>query len=190
MHMTFWFGYNIKDLLFYNLTITSVTGLILTCACVFGIAVFYESLKVSLAVVKLNAAILKVPHRQQCFSDDMVLIDNRSRVNPKRHLWTFTEVLIYTVELAIGYIVMLLVMTYNVYLIIAVLLATGVCYAIFGQRLLEIKMKTSKLKIPCEHCIKTQKESTTSSTEVITESINDNGEGGCCSHSVSDLHCS
>lgn len=188
MHMTFWLGFNIQDLLFHELNIATATGLLVACACAFGLAVFYESLKLSLAVVKLNAAILKAPHRQQCFSDDMVLIDNSLQTNPRRHLWTFTEVLIYAVEVTFGYIIMLLVMTYNVYLILSILLATAVCYALFGHRLLEVKMKTSKLKIPCEHCIK--KDSTTSSTEIITESGNDHGDGACCSHSNSDIHCS
>lgn len=99
--MTFWIGYNIKDFIFRNLNISSATGshkfhflffffffhfstnnqfvctgLFVACICAFGIAVFYESLKVSLAAVKLNLAILKVPNRQRCFTDDMVLIDN------------------------------------------------------------------------------------------------------------------
>ncbi|CAH1402007.1 unnamed protein product [Nezara viridula] len=185
MHMSFWLGYQLNDLLFNKLNVTSVTGFLFACACIIVIVIMYEALKVCSATMKLNSAILKVPNRQRCLSDNTVLINSAPRFHARRNLWRFSEVIIYALEITFGYIIMLLVMSYNFYLLLVVLLSTGGCYALFGQHLLHLKLKTSKLKAPCEHCLKHENSSPTSSTEIISESINDNSLG-CCSHSAAD----
>jgi hypothetical protein len=186
MHMTFWLDYNINELLFPNLQTTSVGGLILVILVVMILAAVYEDIKVLLAWIKFNAAAARSPHKMRCMNDGPMSAASLPITKSQRALWFLLELSLYVFEVLLGYIVMLLVMTYNGYLFIAVLIGSGLSYFIFGPSMMRIRLKTSKLKIPCDKCPKVE-ESTTSSTEAITFSestTNFISDPPCCTRDI------
>lgn len=63
------------------------------------------------------------------------------------------EISLYVVQVVLGYLLMLTVMTYNVYVSLSILLGVAVGYTFFGQMLIEKRLKNTHLTMPCQHCV-------------------------------------
>ncbi|XP_073981897.1 high affinity copper uptake protein 1-like isoform X2 [Rhodnius prolixus] len=184
--MFFKFGYELHQLLFSSLNITSVTGLIGVSAVTVVLVLILEASKVALAHSKFYSAILRPNDRPDCFTDDMFLVETQSPSNSIRYFWLGVELGFYIIELILGYVIMLIVMTYNGYLMLSVLLGSGIGYFLGGQTLMKLQIKRSRLNLPCQQCSTLPKNSSlTSSTEAISESVREEQENKCCSGDAS-----
>ncbi|XP_069789977.1 high affinity copper uptake protein 1 isoform X2 [Narcine bancroftii] len=136
MQMTFYFGYKNVELLFPGLLINSVGGMVGSCIVVFLFAIIYEGLKIgrehllrksqvnvrynSMPVPGPNGTILMETHktvRQQVFSIPHVI-----------------QTGLHVIQVVLSYFLMLVFMTYNGYLCIAVALGAGAGYFIFSWK--------------------------------------------------------
>ncbi|XP_067868855.1 high affinity copper uptake protein 1 isoform X2 [Heterodontus francisci] len=136
MQMTFYFGYKNVELLFPGLLINSVGGMVGACVVVFFCALAYEGLKIgrecllrksqvnvrynSMPVPGPNGTILMETHKtvgQQMFSVPHLI-----------------QTVLHIVQVVISYFLMLVFMTYNGYLCIAVALGAGAGYFLFSWK--------------------------------------------------------
>ncbi|KAJ7339561.1 hypothetical protein OS493_005962 [Desmophyllum pertusum] len=107
-------------ILFENWKVSSVGGLVGSCVAIIVIAVFFESLKS-----------FKVNHHKPCKknSESTPLIrrpsQNQNRFKMSNHL---KKTFLYMVQFLVGYFLMLVAMTYNVWLFLAVIIGCGIGY--------------------------------------------------------------
>uniref|UniRef100_A0A069DQ85 Copper transport protein n=1 Tax=Panstrongylus megistus TaxID=65343 RepID=A0A069DQ85_9HEMI len=179
--MFFKFGFELHQLLFSSLNITTVTGLIAVSASTIVLVLIYEASKIGLAHSKFYSAVLRPNERPDCFSDDMLLVENQVPSNSTRYIWFVVEMGFYIIEIILGYVIMLIVMTYNGYLMLSVLFASGLGYFLGGQILMTLQIKRSRLNLTCHQCSSHPKNSSkTSSTEAISDSVNEEHASRCC----------
>ncbi|KAK9511631.1 hypothetical protein O3M35_000253 [Rhynocoris fuscipes] len=185
--MSFSFGYELHQLLFSSINVTTVAGIVAVCFCTVALVFVYEASKVGLAYSKLYSAILRPNDKPDCFTDDMLLLENQTPSTTTRYAWLLIEMGFYAIEIIMGYVVMLLVMTYNGYLLISVLFSSGIAYFLIGQTLVSLQVKTSKLNLQCQKCITTHPKtsSITSSTEAISDSVTE--QERCCLAESNDI---
>lgn len=136
MQMTFYFGHQNVELLFPGLVINSVGGMVGACVVIFLLAMLYEGLKIgrecllrksqvnvrynSMPVPGPNGTMLMETHKtvgQQVFSVPHVI-----------------QTLLHILQVVISYFLMLVFMTYNGYLCIAVALGAGAGYFVFSWK--------------------------------------------------------
>ncbi|KAM8828914.1 high affinity copper uptake protein 1 isoform 1-T4 [Spinachia spinachia] len=163
MVMTFYFGCNNVELLFTGLLINSAEEMVGACIGVFLLAVLYEGLKMgretllrrSQVNVRYNSmplpggdgAVLMETHKtvgsvndSRCL-EEMKLPDGfksrlsqpsiRQRMLSSAH---FLQTLLHIVQVVVSYFLMLVFMTYNAYLCIAVAAGAGMGYFLFSWR--------------------------------------------------------
>jgi len=156
MHMSYWFGTVVGDLLFKGFTINSTSALVLTCLGLASLAILYEAIKVYLAHVKYNTVLRDEDCRSsRCTNERSLLLGNggKSHVSYSHKLLIlFLETGWYIVQDVLSYILMLAVMTYNGYFTIAVCLGAGIGYLVFGPVLIEIGMRNGGLRPPKRFC--------------------------------------
>lgn len=63
---------------------------------------------------------------------------------------------LYVLEVVAAYLIMLVVMTYNVWLVVAVIFGYGTAYGILGHKMAALSHKPM---IPCAHCIVSSQQS-------------------------------
>ncbi|TWW66542.1 High affinity copper uptake protein 1 [Takifugu flavidus] len=136
MVMTFYFGYHNVELLFSGLVINSPGEMVAACIGVFLLAILYEGLKIGREVL-LRRSQVNVRYNSMPLpgSDGTVLMETHKTVgqrmlSPAHFLQTFLHI----IQVAVSYILMLVFMTYNAYLCIAVALGAGMGYFLFSWR--------------------------------------------------------
>ncbi|XP_059850324.1 high affinity copper uptake protein 1 isoform X2 [Hypanus sabinus] len=136
MQMTFYFGYKGVELLFPGLLINSGGGMIGACVVVFLVAVIYEGLKISreclLRKSQVNVRYNSMPVPGP---NGTVLMETHKTVGQQMlsipHL---IQTGLHIVQVVISYFLMLVFMTYNGYLCIAVALGAGAGYFLFSWK--------------------------------------------------------
>uniref|UniRef100_H3D6U6 Copper transport protein n=3 Tax=Tetraodon nigroviridis TaxID=99883 RepID=H3D6U6_TETNG len=136
MAMTFYVGYHNVELLFSGLVINSAGEMVAACIGVFLLAILYEGLKIGREVL-LRRSQVNVRYNSMPLpgTDGTVLMETHKTVgqrmlSPAHFLQTFLHI----IQVAVSYILMLVFMTYNVYLCIAVALGAGMGYFLFSWR--------------------------------------------------------
>lgn len=156
MHMSYWFGTAVGDLLFKGFTINSASALVLTCLGLASLAILYEAVKVYQAHVKYNTVLRDEDcHSSKCTNERSSLLgnDGRSHISYSHKLLIlFLETGWYIVQNVLSYILMLSVMTYNGYFTIAVCLGAGIGYLVFGPVLIEIGIRNGGVRPPKRFC--------------------------------------
>lgn len=156
MHVSYWFGTAVGDLLFKGFTINSASALVLTCLGLASLAILYEAIKVYLAHVKYNTVLRDEDcHSSRCTNERSSLLGNgsKSRVSYSHKLLIlFLGTGWYIVQDVLSYILMLSVMTYNGYFTIAACLGAGIGYLVFGPVLIEIGIRNGGLRPPKRLC--------------------------------------
>lgn len=121
MQMWFTTSRDISHILFKDWSVSSVGGLVGSCIIIIVIAVFFESLK------SYKGLSNKKPEKKT--SESMPLLGhlhiNESRFNLMDHL---RRTFLYLVQFLVGYFLMLVAMTYNVWLFLAVVIGCGIGY--------------------------------------------------------------
>ncbi|KAM4532550.1 high affinity copper uptake protein 1 isoform 1-T1 [Fundulus diaphanus] len=155
MAMTFYFGYKNVELLFTGLVINSPGEMVGACVGVFLLAVLYEGLKIGREVllrrsqvnVRYNSmplpgadgTMLMETHKtvgsvidRNCSEGaESILCGSMCRqrmLSPAHFLQTFLHI----IQVVVSYVLMLVFMTYNAYLCIAVAAGAGMGYFLFS----------------------------------------------------------
>lgn len=135
MAMTFYFGYKV-ELLFSGLLINSPGEMVGACIGVFLLAVLYEGLKIGREVL-LRRSQVNVRYNSMPLpgADGTVLMETHKTVGQRMlspaH---FLQTLLHIVQVVVSYFLMLIFMTYNAYLCIAVAAGAGMGYFLFSWR--------------------------------------------------------
>ncbi|CAD6234205.1 GSCOCG00007650001-RA-CDS [Cotesia congregata] len=153
MHMSFWFGTDLGTFLFNGFNVTTIRGFFCTCLGLIAIAIIYEAMKtLQIKLHQLTKAALAVDDSQATENSSLLsqIVPTFPRFSSSSQrwgiiLWTF-EVLHYSAQTTIGYIVMLVVMTYNIYICIALIIGSAIGYWIFSPILLYFNLKELKQK--------------------------------------------
>ncbi|XP_066994174.2 protein SLC31A2 isoform X2 [Anabrus simplex] len=159
MHMSYWFDFAVGDFLFEGYTITSPSGLFSTCCGLASLAILFEGVKVYLVSIKQQHADTTVS--TSVHEEDMCPNDRSSLLRPTQEIEKKTrknvgimlyEVMWYSVQNVLGYILMLAVMTFNGYFTIAVSLGATVGYFVFGNVLMEVGLRSECIRRPKNEC--------------------------------------
>jgi len=128
MHDAFWIGYEIENFIFYGFNITTWQGMLATCI---GTA-SYCFLLVGLMFIKETLVHWASAQRQ-----GRALVSQSQMLEVWTSTWTMHVVqgLINCVQLTSGYFIMLIVMSYNVYLCVSVLAGSSLGYYVFNPHL-------------------------------------------------------
>lgn len=136
MAMTFYFGCNNVELLFTGLLINSPGEMVGACIGVFLLAVLYEGLKIGReALLRRNQVNVRYNSMPLPGADGTVLMETHKTVGQRMlspaH---FLQTLLHIVQVVVSYFLMLVFMTYNAYLCIAVAAGAGMGYFLFSWR--------------------------------------------------------
>lgn len=133
------FGFHVEDLLFKGLTIQSVGGMVGLCISVAIFTFVYESVKTMRQ--KLVSSLGKSDHGD---SDRNFLQDDRHSewsmlVEMRESQWKWKRLRVHTIhaflymiQVTMGYLLMLIIMSYNAWLAITVFAAAGFSYYFFS----------------------------------------------------------
>ncbi|KAK9306311.1 hypothetical protein QLX08_003009 [Tetragonisca angustula] len=147
MHMWFWFGNNLGNFLLPGYNVVTTSSLFCTCLGLFALAILYESMKV--LQIKLHQSNLTLRNQSSTLSENSCLLPGISSKSIRRYIslhctqwstWSF-QLFHWFVHTSLGYLLMLAVMSYNIYVNIAIILGGGIGYWIFGPKLIELNMK-------------------------------------------------
>lgn len=148
MHMWFWFGNNLGNFLLPGYNVVTTSSFFCTCLGLFALAILYESMKV--LQIKLHQSTLTLIQSQSpILSENSCLLPGISSKSIRRYIslhcaqwstWSF-QIFHWFVHTSLGYLLMLAVMSYNIYVNIAIILGGGIGYWIFGSKLIELNMK-------------------------------------------------
>ncbi|XP_029985722.1 high affinity copper uptake protein 1 isoform X2 [Sphaeramia orbicularis] len=136
MAMTFYFGYHNVELLFKGLLINSAGEMAGACIGVFLLAMLYEGLKIGREVL-LRRSQVNVRYNSMPLpgADGTVLMETHKTVGQRMlspaH---FLQTLLHIIQVVVSYFLMLVFMTYNGYLCIAVAAGAGMGYFLFSWR--------------------------------------------------------
>ncbi|XP_034047524.1 high affinity copper uptake protein 1 isoform X1 [Thalassophryne amazonica] len=134
MAMTFYFGCSHVELLFSSLVINSAGEMVAACIGVFLLAVFYEGLKIGREIL-LRRSQVNVRYNSMPLpgSDGTVLMETHKTVGQRMlspaH---FLQTLLHIIQVVVSYFLMLVFMTYNGYLCVAVAAGAGMGYFLFS----------------------------------------------------------
>ncbi|XP_029046152.1 probable low affinity copper uptake protein 2 isoform X1 [Osmia bicornis bicornis] len=148
MHMWFWFGSNLGDFLLPGYNVVTTSSFFCTCLGLIALAILYEGMKI-LQIKLLQNATMLIRKQTPRTSENSSLLSKMSSKSIGTQLslhciywstWSF-QVLHWSVHTFLGYLLMLAVMTYNVYINIALVLGGCLGYWIFGPKLIELNLK-------------------------------------------------
>ncbi|XP_049460865.1 high affinity copper uptake protein 1 isoform X1 [Epinephelus fuscoguttatus] len=158
MVMTFYFGYKNVELLFTGLLINSPGEMVGACIGVFLLAVLYEGLKIGReALLRRSQVNVRYNSMPLPGADGTVLMETHKTVgsmtegaelpvrlksrltglSPRQRMLSpghFLQTLLHIVQVVVSYFLMLVFMTYNAYLCIAVAAGAGMGYFLFSWR--------------------------------------------------------
>jgi len=127
----FKFTASAKDLLFKGITFNSAGATFGICALVFVMSVAFEKLKIQIASLRSTASVLALRQDQPCRSEDELQLPRCGPVNKILLKRKALETLLYMVQMTMAYILMLIVMEYNLNYLIATALGFGLGHHVF-----------------------------------------------------------
>ncbi|XP_055056305.2 high affinity copper uptake protein 1 [Misgurnus anguillicaudatus] len=136
MQMTFYFGIKNVELLFAGLVINTPGEMVGACIGVFLLAVLYEGLKIGREILlRRNQVNVRYNSMPVPGADGTVLMETHKTVGQRMlSLAHIIQTLLHIVQVVVSYFLMLVFMTYNGYLCIAVALGAGFGYFLFSWR--------------------------------------------------------
>ncbi|XP_072309487.1 high affinity copper uptake protein 1 [Eucyclogobius newberryi] len=136
MAMTFYFDYKNVELLFSGLIINSAGEMVLACLGVFLLAALYEGLKIGREVL-LRRSQVNVRYNSMPLpgTDGTVMVETHKTVGQRMlSPGHFLQTLLHILQVVLSYILMLVFMTYNGFLCIAVAIGAGAGYFLFSWK--------------------------------------------------------
>lgn len=148
MHKWFWFGNNLGNFLLPGYNVVTTSSFFCTCLGLTALAILYEGMKI-LQIKLQQSTTMLIQKQMPRTSENSSLLSKISSKSIGTQLplhctywsaWSF-QVLHWSIHTFLGYILMLAVMSYNVYINIALVLGGSIGYWIFGPKLIELNMK-------------------------------------------------
>lgn len=136
------FGCHVEDLIFKGLSVSSVPGMIGLCLTVAVFTFSYEGVKTLRqkfsSILKRRNEALGRNYDSELRSESSMLVEMNSSNSEKWKRWKihFIQAFLYTTQVTMGYILMLVVMSYNAWLAITVFLTAGLSYYFFSTFIL------------------------------------------------------
>ncbi|XP_014603383.1 PREDICTED: probable low affinity copper uptake protein 2 isoform X2 [Polistes canadensis] len=147
MHRWYWFGEDLGTFLFPGYNISTASTFISTCIGLISLAILYEAMKISrikleqIAIFKSNS-ISRSSENSSLLSEmsprSFASFSSRNCANCSE--WML-QVLHWSIHTTLGYMLMMAVMTYNVYISIVLVIGSCLGYWIFGPVLIELNMR-------------------------------------------------
>lgn len=136
MQMTFYFGFSNVELLFPGLVINSAGEMVGACIGVFLMAVLYEGLKIGREfLLRRNQVNVRYNSMPVPGADGTILMETHKTVGQRMlSLAHLLQTVLHIIQVVVSYFLMLVFMTYNGYLCIAVAVGAGVGYFLFSWK--------------------------------------------------------
>lgn len=136
MAMTFYFGYENVELLFSGLVINSPGEMVLACLGVFLLAALYEGLKIGREFLLRRSQVNVRYNSMPLPGNDGTIVMETHKTVGQRMLSPahFLQTLLHVLQVVLSYVLMLIFMTYNGFLCIAVALGAGAGYFLFSWK--------------------------------------------------------
>ncbi|XP_052377414.1 high affinity copper uptake protein 1 [Oncorhynchus keta] len=136
MQMTFYFGYTNVELLFAGLVINTPGEMAGACIGCFLLAVLYEGLKISREfLLRRNQVNVRYNSMPVPGADGTMLMETHKTVGQRMlSLSHLLQTVLHIIQVMVSYFLMLVFMTYNAYLCIAVAAGAGVGYFLFSWK--------------------------------------------------------
>lgn len=119
--MSFFASKSVSDLLFKGWTISTAGGMAGSCIAVVLIAILFETLK----SYKPNQ---QKPHKENSETTPLIRRPNQDLTSTFQAISHLKKTLLFIAQLIVGYFLMLVAMTYNVWLFLAVVGGCGIGY--------------------------------------------------------------
>ncbi|KAJ7988547.1 hypothetical protein DPEC_G00324700 [Dallia pectoralis] len=136
MQMTFYFGYKNVELLFAGLVINTPGEMVGACIGCFLLAVIYEGLKIGREfLLRRNQVNVRYNSMPVPGADGTMLMETHKTVGQRMlSLAHLLQTFLHIIQVVVSYFLMLVFMTYNAYLCIAVAAGAGVGYFLFSWK--------------------------------------------------------
>ncbi|XP_049820017.1 probable low affinity copper uptake protein 2 isoform X2 [Aethina tumida] len=153
MKNAFFWGTDVGTYLFKGLEINSVGGLVVLCLLVTLMSFVFEYLRFLQTKHRQKELILRSKQLKQiCTTESASLIrgnvDERNPLNITyryRAMLFGTEVCLWLLSQNLGYILMLTVMVYDAWILVAAVIGGGIGYLIFGQKFMKINLQNCQI---------------------------------------------
>ncbi|XP_065578720.1 high affinity copper uptake protein 1-like [Artemia franciscana] len=124
-HSGFWFGFQINNFLFYDFSVTTVTGFSGLCVGVFSFSFLFEALRAWRAALVFKTLSEADITGLQVTNGEICRFCNES--------WYVhtVQTILHGIQILMGYMMMLIVMSYNAYLALSVLFGAGLGHYTF-----------------------------------------------------------
>uniref|UniRef100_A0AAY5KRJ8 Copper transport protein n=1 Tax=Esox lucius TaxID=8010 RepID=A0AAY5KRJ8_ESOLU len=134
--MTFYFGYKNVELLFAGLVINTPGEMVGACIGCFLLAVIYEGLKIGREfLLRRNQVNVRYNSMPVPGADGTMLMETHKTVGQRMlSLAHLLQTFLHVIQVVVSYFLMLVFMTYNAYLCIAVAAGAGVGYFLFSWK--------------------------------------------------------
>ncbi|XP_069993100.1 high affinity copper uptake protein 1 isoform X4 [Penaeus vannamei] len=140
MHMSFYFSSKVYDFLFYGVNITTTWGMVSLCLGLVSLSILAEGFKVARSQLlkvamsrRTGCTKYEVPERSPLLMSQSFLGRRNEKLLYKRRIkFHILQSFLHVIHLTIGYILMLIVMTYNAYFSIAIIGGAGLGYFFFA----------------------------------------------------------
>lgn len=129
-----------ETVLFYRWKVTTVGGMVGSCIAIFIVAMLYEGLKMLREYLSRKYNISNISQSYNCNNggqaqeSQTVMVDTQS-YSRRHRLCNWHHILqtfLHLVQVLVSYLLMLVFMTYNIWLCLAVLLGAATGYFLFG----------------------------------------------------------
>ncbi|KAM5145261.1 high affinity copper uptake protein 1 [Mantella aurantiaca] len=136
MHMTFYFGYENVELLFSGLVINSAGEMAGAFVAVFLLAVLYEGLKIAReSLLRRSQVSIRYNSMPVPGPNGTTLMETHKTVGQQMmSMPHFFQTFLHIIQVVVSYFLMLIFMTYNAYLCIAVAAGAGTGYFLFSWK--------------------------------------------------------
>ncbi|KAK3732241.1 hypothetical protein QZH41_010586 [Actinostola sp. cb2023] len=144
--MTYFHASSKATILFKGWAVDSVGGMVGSCIAVFIFAALYEGLKVLRETLKrkygyvVSIDLDKTQYAQNGTGQSVTVTETPGRI-PKSKICNFHHIIqsfLHIVQVILSYFLMLIFMTYNVWLCLAVALGAGLGYFAFGWKMVKV----------------------------------------------------
>ncbi|KAL4219039.1 hypothetical protein ACF0H5_021622 [Mactra antiquata] len=143
MHMGeyFFFSKDVKNFIFEDLNLKGTGGVIGACLICFAFTLlleatksllYYLSLRINQNPLTYGRTDTSINHDRSTLFSALMIPTSMSQIRRQRLKFHISGYFLHTVDVIIGYLLMLSVMSYDAYIFISVIIGSGVGYFIFG----------------------------------------------------------
>ncbi|KAL1506791.1 hypothetical protein ABEB36_006088 [Hypothenemus hampei] len=147
---SFYFGTDLGVFLFKGINIDTITGLVIVCIVIGSMSFLFEFLRYMQTKSKQRELKIRAKQLKQLCPTESASLLAQTITNPQnplnitlfdRALLFGTEVSLWVFLQTLGYFVMLSVMLYDAWILVAAVIGGGLGYFVFGQKFMKINLE-------------------------------------------------